>query len=401
MSAAPQSEAVAVTGVGVLTPIGDNLVSFGESWRAGRRTIVDGEQVPGVGLSTIADFDAAQYAKVRGLRLYNRTTRLGICAAKLALADSGLEGSAASGEELGLVTGLTFGHIDTLFEYDRGLVTLGLRRTNPALMALSLASTPGAMIALAMGAKAFSTTLADGAASGLNALGLGARLVADRRARACLVVGAFAIHKEFVLAASRAGMIAAAPEFRVFDRRACGTALGEASAAVVLERVGDASARGARAKAIVHSHASAFASGAAGATEAALRRACDDALIFAGLSASDVSLVSAGANGIPADDRVEAGGIAGLLRDERPPVVAIKANVGETFDAGGLLQLFAAMVALRLREAPGIAGLEQPASPALRFALEPTPLGVGHALLTSINAWGTCAAVVASVPRDN
>ena len=58
------------------------------------------------------------------MRLYNRATQLGICAAKLALNDAGLdEGGDARRPALGIVTASTFGHIDTLLEYDRNLIT--------------------------------------------------------------------------------------------------------------------------------------------------------------------------------------------------------------------------------------------------------------------------------------
>ena len=55
----------------------------------------------------------------------------------------------------------TYAHLDTAIEYDRSLVTVGIQQTNPALMPLAIPSAPGATLALAFGAKAFSITLAN------------------------------------------------------------------------------------------------------------------------------------------------------------------------------------------------------------------------------------------------
>ncbi len=194
------------------------------------------------------DFEATRYANVRGMRIYNRSTRLGICAARLALVDAGLENSGFPGEQLGVVMASTFGHFDTLIEYDRGLYTQGPTRTNPALMPLAIPSAPGAMIALSFGAKACSITLADGGAGALDALGLAARLTRAGRVGACIVVAALGLFDELVLSAARAGQLAPPEAFRVFDQRSGGTAFGEAGVAVIVETMEHARARGATPK---------------------------------------------------------------------------------------------------------------------------------------------------------
>ncbi len=393
--------AIAVTGVGVLTPLGDSPESLAEALRAGRSAIEPLAEIGGAGASRMTDFEATRYANVRGLRLYSRATRFGVCASKLALVDSGLEGGCLEGEQLGVVAASTFGHMDALLEYDRSLVTVGVQRTNPAWMPLGIPSAPGAAIALSFGAKAFSITLADGGASSLDALGLGARLVAGGRARACIVVGAFAWCHEFALSASRAGMLAPSDAFRVFDRRRRGTVLGEAAAAVILERLDDARARGASPRAFVCGQASTFAPEAPQMARA-LQRACEGALRAADLSPVDLGLVSAGANGSPEGDRAEARALLGALGEAAAsvPVIAPKANLGDSIDAGGLLQAVAALSAMRSGQAPAIAGLEQPEIPGLGYSIGEARVDPGYALVTSTSHAGGCSALVLSVPRE-
>jgi len=388
---------VAVTGAAVLTPLGDTLDGLAAALAAGRSAVEPAQELGGAGLAAIADFEATRYANVRGLRLYNRPTRLGICAAKLALADSGVDAAGLPKEEVGVVLASTFGHLETLIEYDRSLVTVGLQRTNPALMPLAIPSAPGAAIALAFAAKAFSVTLSDSGVSSLDALALGSRLVAAGRARACVVVAVFSAAKELALAASRAGMLAPAAALRVFDRRRCGTALGEAAAAVVLERVEDARARGSAPRAFLRGQQSTFAIEPRG-IERAVWRACQGALRRSELSGAEVGLVSSGASGSPQGDAAEARGLAGALGDAAPrtPVMAVKGNLGDTMDASGLLQALSAIAAMRSGRAPPILGLEDPEVPGLGYLKEEANVDARHALITSVSPDGACSALVLS-----
>ena len=216
---------VAITGVGILTPLGDTAESFAQALSHGRRSVTDSEEQSGVGESRIVDFDASRHATIRGMRVYNRTTRLGICAVKLALTDASVQSDCISCADLGLVMASTYGHLDTLIEYDRSLVAVGPQQTNPVLMPLGIPSAPGAAIALSFGAKAFSMTIATGGASFTDALGLGARMLQTGRAKICIVVAASSLCQELSLSAQRAGMLTSAHNFRVFDRRHTGTIL--------------------------------------------------------------------------------------------------------------------------------------------------------------------------------
>ena len=388
---------IAVTGVGVLTPLGDSLDAVAAALAAGRSAVEPDADLPGAGAARLKDFDATRYANVRGLRLYGRPTRLGICAVKLALGDARLEEAAIEKEQLGVVCGSTFGHLETLVEYDRAVVTAGLAGANPALMPLALPSTPGAVISLSFAAKAFSITLADGGTSSLDALGLGARLLRAGRGRVCVVVAGFSPCADLTVSAMRAGMLAPAGALRPFDRRHRGTAFGEGAVAFVLERAEDASARGARALALVMGHASTFAP-APGDAPAALRRACEGALRLARVPASGLGLVASGADGTPRVDGVEARALLDLLGGDaaRTPVTAPKGNLGELVDAAGLVQAAIAIAALRSGRAPPVAGLEEPEVPGLAYATRECEVAGPDALVTATSQTGSCSAVVLS-----
>ena len=295
----------------------------------------------------------------------------------------------------------TYGHMDVLLEYDRSLVANGVQRTNGALMPLAIPSAPGAMVALAFGARAFSMTLGGTGSSFLDALALGARWITDGRARACVVVSAASPSPEIVLAASRAGLLSATEAPRVFDRRAAGTAFGEAGVAFVLELAGSASSRGAKIRGHVRGHGAAFASDPDGSARA-LERAARGALRDADLAPAEIALVSAGASGLPVFDRAEAKGIHAALgagegdARRRVPVTAIKGALGETLDAGPGLQSLVALRSLDERRAPRIVGLRDPDVEGLRYLTQPAAVAGDSALVTSVSWSGACSALVLS-----
>ena len=393
------TDGIAVTGIGVLTPLGDTVASLMEALGAGRSSVATLSGPAAVAGSALQDFDASRYASVRGMRIYNRATRLGICATRLALQDAGLENAGFPAERLGVVMAGTYAHLDTLIEYDRSLMTQGPSRTNPALMPLAIPSAPGALIALSFGAKACSITLADGGAGGLDAIGLAARLVRSGRVGACVVVSALAFFDELILSSARAGVLAGADDFRVFDRRSRGSAFGEAGAALIVESLANAEARGKRPKGLLLAQASTFAAGDGLAS--ALARASTKALAVSKTEVESLGLCSSGASGIGKVDRAEAGAMLQVLGASagETAVTAIKASLGDSLDAAGLLQTIVAMSALSGSPAPAIAGFAEPAVAGLAYLTAPTRITTGRALVTATSRTGACSALV--IARDS
>jgi 3-oxoacyl-(acyl-carrier-protein) synthase len=388
---------VAITGVSAFTPFGVGAEALNAALFEGRVAVEPSAALPAAGVAMIREFEPQKHANVRGMRVYPRATQLEICAASLALADAGLSVESLGPNELGLVTASSYSHLETLLEYDRNLVTVGMQRTNPTLMPLGLPSAPGAGTALSLPAKAFSITLNDGGASGLAALGLGARLVAAGRARACVVAGAFVPFADLLLAASRAGLLSSAERYRVFDRNPAGLAFGEAGAALVLEPTERALARGRTPFGVIRAEASRFAVGG-GDLGATLGRAADAALRAGKVAPERVSLACVGANGRARDDEAHAQALTLALgaHAKETPVTAPKASLGESFDPSGLLASIIALGALRARRAPPIARLEAPGPTGLRLLVRPEAIESGAVLLTAISPTGSCSALVLS-----
>ena len=389
------SSAIVLTGMAALTPLGDTIAAVTEALRSGRDAIRPSAEVSDVGESRIDDFEPTRYANVRGMRVYPRTTQLAICAAQRALDDAGLLPGQIEPEHLGVIMAATHTHLDTLLAYDEGLMTVGVQRTNPTLMPLGLPSAPCSAVALSLGAKALSMTINDGGAAALAAIARAAELIAADRARVCIVVAAASPCRELMASAKAAKLTASSEDFRTLDEHSCGFVFGEAAAAIVLESAEHARARGAQARAFVTSHASAFAAEGSDVARA-LEHAIAAALREGGVDAEQLALVSSSANGSPDSDAAEASAVLAALGRSaaRRPLLAIKANFGETFDVAGLLQTIAGVEALRSKIAPVIARLRHPKPPGLLCLTECGPVNGSHALMTALSFGGSCSALV-------
>ena len=100
-------------------------------------------------------------------------------------------------------------------------------------------------------------------------------------------------------------------------------------------------------------------------------------------------------------DHAEAGALLDVLGDAaaRTPVTAIKASLGDSLDAAGLLQTIVAMAVLSGSRAPAVAGLKEPAVPGLAYLTVPTTIAASRALVTATSQTGACSALV--VAKDS
>jgi 3-oxoacyl-(acyl-carrier-protein) synthase len=171
--------------------------------------------------------------------------------------------------------------------------------------------------------------------------------------------------------------------------------LGEAAAAVLVESAASAQRRGVRLVSTLLAHGAAFA-GHPQAVPEALSSAIKRALTAAQCPASEVTLVSSGANGLPAVDVAHAQAAFQVFgREERPPTLcACLGNLGDCVDANGLLQLLTGVSALKGGIVPGILGLQTPRISGLRYATQTSEVGHGALVVTGISQTGSASALL-------
>ncbi len=365
---------VVVTGVGVLSPLGDSPEALHRALCRGESALAPVERLPAGELpcrlgAEVAPFDPVAYLGEGNFRPLDRTGLLAVVASQLALAAAGWDADARRERQVGLVLGTMYGSAHTISEFDRRALTAGPNYVKPFDFANSVINAAAGQAAIWHGLPGVNATLAGGFAAGLHALAYAADLVASGRSEAVVAGGADELCLESYLGFARAGALCgsngsgAEPRPVPFDARRNGLAPAEGAALLVLEGVESARRRGRPALARVLGYGAAFdpSRGRDGASAAAaVARAVAGALEAAGLAPAAVDCWSAGADGGPELDAREAAGVAAALgeRARDLPVAAVKSMLGEALGASGALQAAALVETLRTGELPGVAGLE-------------------------------------------
>ncbi|HUO87374.1 MAG TPA: beta-ketoacyl synthase N-terminal-like domain-containing protein [Thermoanaerobaculia bacterium] len=368
---------VVVTGVGVVSPLGESLASLHDALCRGEGALAEIESFERDGLpsrvgAAITGFSETDHFGERNFRPLDRTGRLVAAAAGLALADAGWPATDRdrlfAGVEIGLVLGTTFGSVHTISEFDRRALTAGPNYVKPLDFANSVINAAAGQTAIWHDLTGVNTTLSGGHSVGLTAIAYAADLIATGRADVVLAGGAEELCYESFLGYARTGRTAGAdggePCAVPFDVRRNGFALGEGSALLVLEAAEVVAARGGRWLASVAGHGAAFdpSRGRDGASAVtALARAVSGALADAGVAAADLAAVSMAANGSAEGDRREAHGVASALGEaaRRLPVAALKGALGESLGAASAFQVAGLVATLGDGRLPGVAGLEE------------------------------------------
>jgi len=398
---------VVVTGMGVLSPLGDSPAALHRALCAGASHLapVEGFAVEGFSMNRAVElrgFDPARYLGDGNFRPLDRTGLLAACAARLALDDAGWTGDAVARGEFALLLGTMFGSLRTISEFDRRGLEAGPLYVKPFDFANSVINAAAGQTAIWHHLRGPNSTVCAGTASGVQAIALGADLVAEGRVEVAIAGGAEELCWESFVAFSRAGMVANGDGTpRPFDEKRSGFALGEGAAFLVLESGEGAAARGARVLAEVLGHGEAF-DPSQGSDERrgaeTVTRAVKLALEHAGLQAEDVSAVSAAASGHRRADAAEARGLAAALGMSVASVgvTAPKGAFGECLGASGALQAAALLAAMEVGELPGVAGFTAapPGFPLWAISDRTTPVDLAVGLVDGVGLDGPCCALL-------
>jgi 3-oxoacyl-[acyl-carrier-protein] synthase II len=366
---------VVVTGLGAVSPLGNNVGSTWESILAGRSGIdrLTRFEVP-VSEYAIAgearDFDPTRWLPARTVRHADRSVHFGVVAALEALTDAGL-----TDEQLGPRAGVVFGsslggHI-VLESQTAILQEHGPRRVSPFMLPNVLPDAVSGYIAILAGAKGPNMAVLSASASGASAIGEAAEVI--RRGDAdIMIAGATEAPLTPVLYAAFAAMrtLAVAGDdpvhaCRPFDLNRTGFVIGEGAGAVVLESKEHALARSARVYAELAGYGSgndAFdivaseptGRGAAIAMAAALRKA--------GVRPEQVEYINAHGTASEMNDRVETAAIKSVFGDHAYSlaVSSTKSMTGHLMGAAGALEAVISILSLHHGILPPTINYETP-----------------------------------------
>ena len=349
---------VAITGMGVKSPVGSDLDSFWSGLCSGRSagapiTAFDTSEHPVTFACEIRDFDPDAYISAKEGAHLDRVTKLGYAAAADALAQAGELG--ADPARVAVVAGTGVGGLLTLEDQIAKYVGKGALRVSPFLVPMMMSNATAAFIALRHGFTGPNFCVVTACAAGANAVGEAARLVRDGDADVAIAGGAESSITEVGLAAfSRMGALSRRKDdpshaSRPFDKDRDGFVMGEGAGFLVLEDWDRAVARGARIYGGIAGygrntdafHITAPAPGGEGAVRC-MQLAIEDA----GMVPGDIGHVNAHGTSTPLNDAAEAEAILKVFGGSSPPVTSVKGATGHLIGAAGAVEAVASVLAL-------------------------------------------------------
>lgn len=173
---------VAVTGIGVISPIGNDKDTFWNNVKngvcgIGEVTRFDARDYSCRVAGEVKDFEAEKYMDKKEARRMDRYTQFAVAAAKMALDDSKIDLENTDLYRVGVITGSGIGGIETFEIQHRNLLEKGHGRVSPFFIPMMISNIAAAQIAIMTGAKGANFNVTSACASGTNAIGEAFRLI--------------------------------------------------------------------------------------------------------------------------------------------------------------------------------------------------------------------------------
>ncbi|HYI22617.1 MAG TPA: beta-ketoacyl-ACP synthase II [Candidatus Limnocylindrales bacterium] len=404
--ARPPRRRVVVTGMGAVTPLGNDVATFWSRLVAGEsgvRTIesFDPERVTSKIAGEVRDFDASNVLDRKEIRRTDRYTQFTLVAAREAMNHAGLpemlEGELA--DRTGVIIGSGLGGSGTLTEQITINATRGPDRISPFFIPMAIANLGSGQAAISFGARGPNYATVSACATAGHALGEASETIIRGDADMMLsggseapifepLVGAFAAMRAL---STRNDDPAGAS--RPFDEGRDGFVIAEGAAVLVLEELGHARRRGAQILAELcgygatadANHITLPAPGGAGGVRAALR-----ALEKADIDPSEVDHVSAHATSTPEGDPAELAAFKTIFGAHagNVSITATKSSIGHTLGAAGGIGAVATISAMREGCVPPTLNLVDPSPDAAGLDCTPLTAKSRNVRTAVVNAFG-------------
>jgi 3-oxoacyl-[acyl-carrier-protein] synthase II len=353
---------VAVTGLGAVTPLGNDVASTWRAATAGESGIdwirsFDPGDAPVRVAAEVKDFDASEVASPKEVRKLERNVLLALGAAREALDDSGLNGFDPA--RVGIVFGTAIGGVNGILEQEEIRLSRGPDRVSPNFLPNVLVDSASGQLAISLGIKGPNYAVVSACATGSHAIGEAAELIKRGDADAVLAGGGEACMHPLILAGFTA-MRGLAVEndnpplaSRPFDATRAGFVMGEGACVFLLEDFEAAQARGARVYAEVLGYGASNDAHHMAQPEPEAIGVADmmrAALLRSRVEPERVGYINAHGTSTPLGDLAETKAIKAVFGDHayKLAVSSTKSMMGHTFGAAGAIE--AMMCALALHE---------------------------------------------------
>ena len=348
---------VVITGMGLITPIGNDVETFWTNLCAGRSGACTITHIDTDGLSSkigavVRDYDAEQHFDKKEARKNERFVQFAMVASRQAIQDSGFQITDENRDRVGAIIGCGIGGLQTIEEQHTVLMTKGGKRISPFLIPKIITNMAAGAVAIEMGARGPNSCIVTACASGTHSIGESYHVIKRGDADAMFAGGTEAAITAMGLAGF-SNMHAlttrnAEPEraSRPFDRERDGFLMGEGAGILFLEEYEKARKRGARIYAEIVGygmscdayHVTAPAPDGDGAV-----RALRAALHSAGINPEEVDYINAHGTSTVLNDKLETLGIKTAFGDHayKLSISSNKSMIGHLLGAAGGVEAIA------------------------------------------------------------
>ncbi len=365
------SRRVVVTGIGMVTPLGIGKEEFGKRLFSGETGIAeiksfDTSKLPSHLGAEVTNFNPRDFISVKNMRRMDKLSLMAAASARLALEDAGLQITEGNRDRVGIVLSTAFGATDITAQFLGTLFTEGPAAVNPILVPNTVMNAAAGHTSIELGFRGVNTTVTHFAVSAENAIAYAAAEI--RRGTADFIfTGGADILSEFYYK-SLTKFHALSPQnkekeaCRPFDKDRSGMIVGEGCGIICLESLQSAIDRGR--KPYCEIKGIGMGSSPVKPTEwpqnaEGIKRTFARAIKNADMSAGEIQVVFAAANGHKILDAVEAEAYAEIFYSSKPFITSLKGATGESFSGGGI-RACALALSMEKNIIPPIVGLANP-----------------------------------------
>jgi len=408
------SPRVVVTGIGCLTPVGNDSKTTWTNIKAGRSgiapiTLFDASDLETRFAGEVKGFDPRKHFDPKDARRTERFMQLATVAAREATADAGLVINEQNTERIAVIVGSGIGGALSLADHTRVFDTKGPRRVSPVFIPMALVDSAAGMIAIDQQLNGPNFAVVSACATGVNAIGEAVEMIKRGDADVAVSGGVEAALSPLTFAGFNVmGALSTrnddpATACRPFDSTRDGFVMGEGAGIVILEREDYARARGAK----IYGEVIGYGTSADAVHFArpdgdgmGLVRSMQWALRKAHLEPKDVDYVNAHGTGTRLNDPTETAAIKQVFGEAayNVPISSTKSMIGHLLGGAGAVEAIFCLMAIQDNVLPPTMHLNSP-DPACDLDYVPNcarPTRVDIALSNSMGLGGHNASLIVS-----
>lgn len=343
---------VVVTGIGAVTPLGNNVNEFWNGVKSGRNAIdfvksFDYQNFKAK-LAAEVNINIEDYLDKKEARRMDRFTQFALIAANEAVVDSKLDVDNVDKYRFGVVIGSGVGGLKTMENEHTTLMEKGPGRVSPYFIPMMISNLAAGNIAIKYGAKGIANTVVTACASGTNAIGEAFRLIKSGILDIAITGGSEAAITPIALAgfSSLKALSFSEDKNRAsipFDKERSGFVMGEGSGVLILENLEHAIKRGAKIYAEVVGYGAtcdAYHITAPKEDGEGAIKAMEIAIKEAGIDKEEVDYINAHGTSTPYNDKIETLAIKTLFKDHAKKIAvnSTKSMIGHLLGAAGAVE---------------------------------------------------------------